>query len=45
MGKENEVQYSVLTEQGDLGLGVHKLNEEENKKVNEQQKKEKQNKH
>ena len=34
--QENQNQY-IITEQGDLGLGTRQLNEEEQKKVNEQQ--------
>ena len=41
MSKENEnLQYSVLCEQGDLGLWDTPLKEEDNKKVKEQIKKE-----
>ena len=41
MSKDNEnLQYSALCEQGDLGLWDTPLNKEDNKKVNEQIKKE-----
>jgi hypothetical protein len=41
MSKEKEnLQYSVLCEQGDLGLWETPLNKEDNKKVNEQTQKE-----
>lgn len=39
--KNNEPQYSVLCEQGDLGLWNAPLNEEDNKKVIEAQKEDK----
>jgi len=41
MSKEKEnLQYSVLCEQGDLGLWETPLSKEDNKKVNEQTQKE-----
>lgn len=34
--QENQNNMYIISEQGDLGLGTRQLNEEEQKKVNEQ---------
>lgn len=39
MKEQEKEQFSVITEQGDFGLGVDNLTEEENKKVKEQKEK------